>query len=194
MNMETTAEGIETIDQLDLIRSLGVSHVQGYVYSRPADNESLLQHCADGDWIIEPVGPTIQRGDRSSMFRKIGAIHDNHRYEVVLRNLSVSGALIEGIYDVPADAKFVLDFGEGQLAVSTVVRTTACQQGVKFEERLVSDGNGGLCTSRRVSPYMMAAAGISGAMTARGAYAAANVADHPAGIPVFSTMSEWKAE
>ena len=194
MNMETTAEGIETIDQLDLIRSLGVSHVQGYVYSRPADNESLLQHCADGDWIIEPVGPAIQRGDRSSMFRKIGAIHDNHRYEVVLRNLSVSGALIEGIYDVPADAKFVLDFGEGQLAVSTVVRTTACQQGVKFEERLVSDGNGGLCTSRRVSPYMMAAAGISGAMTARGAYAAANVADHPAGIPVFSTMSEWKAE
>ncbi len=33
LDMETTAEGIESLDQLDLIRKLNVSHVQGYVRS-----------------------------------------------------------------------------------------------------------------------------------------------------------------
>lgn len=190
LNMETTAEGIETLDQLDLVRSLRVSHVQGYVYSRPVSNESLLEHCAAGDWTLEPVGPAIQRGERFSMYRKIAAVHDNHRYEVVLRNLSVSGALIEGIYDVPVGTKFVLDFGEGQLAVATVVRTAACQQGVIFEARLVSDGNGGLCTNRRVSPYMMAAVGLSGATSGQGPYATPG--NGSAGLPAFNTMSDWK--
>ena len=191
LDMETTAEGIETLDQLDLVRSLGVSHVQGYVYCRPVDNESLLEHCAASNWTIEPVGPAVQRAERYSMFRKIGAIHDNHRYEVVLRNLSVSGALIEGIYDVPAGTKFVLDFGEGQLAVSTVVRTAARQQGVKFEERLVSDGNGGLCTNRRVSSYLMAAVGVSGATSGQGPHATSNTTNAQAGFPTFSTVNEW---
>jgi EAL domain-containing protein (putative c-di-GMP-specific phosphodiesterase class I) len=34
LEMETTAEGIEYMDQLELIRSLRVSHVQGWVYSK----------------------------------------------------------------------------------------------------------------------------------------------------------------
>jgi EAL domain-containing protein (putative c-di-GMP-specific phosphodiesterase class I) len=34
LGMETTAEGIEYMDQLALIRGLRVSHVQGWVYSK----------------------------------------------------------------------------------------------------------------------------------------------------------------
>jgi hypothetical protein len=127
------------------------------------------------------------------MYRKIAAVHDNHRYEVVLRNLSVSGALIEGIYDVPTGTKFVLDFGDGQLAVATVVRSAVCQQGVMFEERLVSDGNGGLCTNRRVSPYMLAAVGLTAASSAQGSYSVADNDKRSAGLPAFSTMMDWRA-
>lgn len=193
LDMETTAEGIETLDQLELIRGLRVSHVQGYVYSQPVSNEALLERCAAGDWTIEPAGPAVQRSDRLSMYRKIAAIHDNHRYEVVLRNLSVSGALIEGIYNVPIGTKFVLDFGDGQLAVSSVVRTKECQQGVIFDERLVSDGNGGLCTNRRVSPYMMAAAGMPIACLPPGHYSPTEIEQRPTGLPAFSTIADWKA-
>lgn len=193
LNMETTAEGIETLDQLDLVRDLRVSHIQGYVYSRPVDNESLLERCAAGEWTIVPIGPAVQRAERISMYRKIAAVHDNHRYEVVLRNLSVSGALIEGIYDVPVGTKFVLDFGDGQLAIASVVRSAACQQGVMFEERLVSDRNGGLCTSRRVSPYMLAAVGLSSASAVHGPYSVTDNEKRPAGLPAFSTTRDWKA-
>jgi hypothetical protein len=127
------------------------------------------------------------------MFRKIGAIHENHCYNVVLRNLSVTGALIEGIVGVPKGTKFVLDFGDGQLAVSTVVRSVGHQQGLEFEERLVNDGNGGLCTSRRISPYMMAAAGMPVANLPPGYYTASEVEQLPKTLPAFSTVSDWKA-
>lgn len=188
LKMETTAEGIESLDQLELIRNLNVSHVQGYVYSKPVSNSVLLEQYTAGDWVITPSGPSVTRGDRHSMYRKITAIHEDHCYHLVLRNLSATGALIEGLVNVPIGTNFVLDFGEGQLAVSTVVRSLGHQQGLQFEERLVNDGNGGLCTSRRISPYLIAAAGMS----------AVNhipnnpLLQNPKSIPAFSMANDWK--
>ena len=193
LDMDTTAEGIESLDQLAMIRDLNVSHVQGFVYSQAVSNEVLLERLRAGAWSIVPSGPAVTRGDRLSMYRKIGAIHENHCYNVVLRNLSVSGALIEGILDVPEGTKFVLDFGDGQLAVSTVVRSMGHQQGLAFEERLVNDGNGGLCTSRRISPYMLAAAGMPISNLPPGYYQSTEAETRPKSLPVFSTVSDWKA-
>src|SRR3546814_11089072 len=85
-----------------------------------------------------------------------------------MRNLSASGAFIEGLLDVPVGTRFVIDFGEGQLATAIVRRSMNHQQGVEFEIPLVSDGNGGLCTRHRVSPYLIAAAAQqTSAMTLR---------------------------
>src|SRR3546814_5129998 len=127
LEMETTAEGIESLAQLDLIRGLNVSHVQGYIYSKPVPQAELLDHAAAGSWTIKPSGPARQRNDRFSLFRKVGAIHDNHRYAVVIRNLSTTGALIEGILDVPVGTRFVIDFGEGQLVTRSEEHTTELQ-------------------------------------------------------------------
>lgn len=160
LDMETTAEGIETLDQLDLIRRLNVSHIQGYAYSKAVTQAELVGHCGDGHWFIKPSGPAKQRHKRYTMFRRVGAVHENHYYPTVMRNLSATGAMIEGIIDVPIGTKFVIDFGEGQLAVADVVRTRKNQQGLIFEQRLVDDGNGGLCTPYRVPRAVLAAAGL----------------------------------
>ena len=191
LNMETTAEGIESLDQLELIRQLNVSHVQGYVYSQPVTNEILLAQCQVGDWIIPPSGPAVTRGDRYSMYRKVAVIHENHCYNVILRNLSATGALIECLVGVPLGTNFVLDCGEGQLAVSTVLRSMGHQQGVQFEEALVNDGNGGLCTSRRISPYMMAAAGMPSATQISGSLDAAEGKQNSSALPAFSIIGGW---
>jgi diguanylate cyclase (GGDEF)-like protein/PAS domain S-box-containing protein len=193
LDMETTAEGIESLDQLELIRSLNVSHVQGYCYSKPVANEDLSGKFESGDWQIEPSGPPKQRGDRLSMYRKVGAIHDNHNYSVVVRNLSTTGALIEGLLDVPVGTRFVIDFGEGQLAVATVRRSMQHQQGIEFDERLVSDGNGGLCTSRRISPYLVAAVAHTGSDVPPGYYLTSGGEMRPKSLPMFGTMKDWKA-
>jgi len=179
LEMETTAEGIESLDQLDLVRKLNVSHVQGYVYSKPVPQAELLEHAEAGSWTIKPAGPARQRNDRFSLFRKVGAIHDNHRYNVVMRNLSTTGAFIEGILDVPVGTRFVIDFGEGQLVTATVRRSMKHQQGVEFEQTMVSDGNGGLCTRHRVSPYLIAAASQS--------------TPSALALPSFMATSDWKA-
>ena len=178
LEMETTAEGIESLDQLDLIRGLNVSHVQGYVYSKPVPQAELLDHAEAGSWTIKPSGPARQRNDRFSLFRKVGAIHDNHRYAVVIRNLSTTGALIEGILDVPVGTRFVIDFGEGQLVTATVRRSAKHQQGIEIEQTMVSDCKGGLSTRHRVSPYLIAAAAQQTSALA---------------LPTFTTTGDWKA-
>ncbi len=160
LEMETTAEGIESLDQLEMIRGLNVSHVQGFVYSKAIPQDQLAAFMGEDNWTLKPSGPAKQRNDRHSMFRKAGAVHDNHYYPVIVRNMSVTGALIEGILDVPLGTKFIIDFGEGQIAIGRVRRSRKNQQGIEFEVPLVNDGNGGLCTSHRVSPYMLASAGM----------------------------------
>jgi diguanylate cyclase (GGDEF)-like protein/PAS domain S-box-containing protein len=192
LEMDVTAEGIETLDQLELIRNLDVRYVQGYVFSHPLSNEDLLQSYSAGEWHIEPSGPAVQRPDRLSMYRKVGVVHDNHYYRVMLRNLSVGGALIEGIIDVPAGTEFVLDLGDGQLAPGKVVRSMGHQQGVEFGERLVNDGNGSYCTSRRIPPYILAAAGLPLEALPPGYYDNIDRPPPAKTIPAFATLNDWK--
>ncbi|HET9510576.1 MAG TPA: EAL domain-containing protein [Sphingomonas sp.] len=45
LGMETTAEGVENVDQLDILRAQGCSHIQGYYFSKPvteADVDAML--------------------------------------------------------------------------------------------------------------------------------------------------------
>jgi diguanylate cyclase (GGDEF)-like protein len=48
LGMETTAEGVETRDELDLARMLGCSHVQGYVYEAPMNLKNTVMRLAKG--------------------------------------------------------------------------------------------------------------------------------------------------
>jgi diguanylate cyclase (GGDEF)-like protein/PAS domain S-box-containing protein len=168
--METTAEGIEAHDELEMMRTLGVGQIQGYIYSKPVRMEQVAEAMESGEWIIEPSGPGRYRNDRMTVFRKIGIIHEDHRYDVTMRNLSRSGCMIEGLLDVPEGTAFVVDFGEGQLAVASVRRSSGSTQGLEFEVSLVDDGAGGLCTRNRVSPYVLAAAGMPLAALPSGSY------------------------
>ncbi len=185
LDMETTAEGIESLDQLDLIRNLRVSHVQGYVYSKAIPSDELCQRLESGEWAIRPSGPAKHRSDRRSMYRKAGAILGSYYHPVLIRNLSESGALIEGLMDVPVGTQIIVDFGECQLAVATVRRVHKRQHGVEFGHPLVSDGIGGLCTSHRVSPYLLSKLGLSGSDQA----GASRIWDHSNAITI-ETLSK----
>jgi diguanylate cyclase (GGDEF)-like protein len=191
LGMDTTAEGIESFDQLELIRKLNVSHIQGYIYSKAVEHEVLCNMLEAGDWVIEPAGPARQRDERQSVYRRATAVHDDHCYQVVIRNISVSGALMEGLVDVPVGTRFVIDLGEGQLAVATVRRSEGHQQGVEFEERLVSDGNGGLCTRHRVSQYMLSLAGLPDAQGQAAIAATGKRKAKTKTVPMFKAAKLW---
>ena len=160
LDMETTAEGIEYLDQLELIRDLRVSHVQGWIYSKAISCAELRQKVTRGDWVIDPVGPARQRSNRRTVYRKVGLIHGTRYDRVIIRNLSDSGALIEGVSGLQSGTLVVVDFGDGQLAFARVSRSHGPQFGIAFEQPLVDDGEGGLCTSHRVSSYLLKTAGL----------------------------------
>ena len=158
--MRTTVEGVEALDELALVREKGVDYIQGYLFSKPLTQDKILEKQGSGEWVLEAKGPSRNRAQRLSVLRKIGVIHGDYRYEVRMRNLSRTGAMIEGVSDVPVGTELVLDLGEGQLAVATVRRSEGDVQGVEFETGLVNDGADGLCTRFRISPYALAAAGM----------------------------------
>ncbi len=170
LEMETIADGVEVMDLNDALLKCGLTFIQGDIYSEPVTGDDVLVQLNRGEWKIAPDKNRTKRAKRRTVFRKIQVIHDDHSYEVTLRNLSKSGALIQGLVDVPKGTQFVVDLGAGQLAVASVIRSNGDTQGLEFEQTLVDDGSGGLCTRNRVSPYALASAGAPLSALSQGDY------------------------
>jgi len=150
LGMETTAEGVETLDELDLIRLLGCSHVQGYIYERPltAHNAALqLERGLD----VKAQGPRSARAPRQTMLRKVALSHGTHRYEGTIRNVSHTGAMIEGLWNVPPGTRFAVMLAEDYVVQATSRWCKEDRMGVEFAQPLEMDGNGAvLFTPRQV--------------------------------------------
>lgn len=189
LGMETTVEGVEAFDQLELVKSKGAIYIQGWLYSKALKQEAVLESIGSGDFKIEPRGPDRYRAERRTVFRRIGVIHDDHRYEAVMRDLSKTGSRIEGLVGVPIGTGLVLDLGGGQLVVCTVMRSDESMIGVEFESALVSDGAGGLCTRHRASPYALAAAGMPLAALPPGKYPLGAGSQAPTSKPQFMQVT-----
>lgn len=187
LRMETVAEGVEAMDELELVTDRGADLIQGFIFAKAMPQCDVMSRLVQGQLEFEPAGPAKHRADRRSVFRKIGVIHEDHRYDAVLRNVSQTGAMIEGILNIPEGTDLVLDLGDGQLAVAKVRRSDEATQGVEFETPLVSDGADGLCTRHRISPYALAAAGMPLGSLPSGNYPLINNirADGTPTMPVF---------
>ncbi|MCX9148838.1 putative bifunctional diguanylate cyclase/phosphodiesterase [Erythrobacter sp. WG] len=191
LQMETIAGGVESAGLLAALKDSGVQYLQGGIFSEPVDLDTLAKEMAGGSWRIEPGTSRTRRAKRRTLLRKIQVIHDDYAYMVTLRNLSKTGALIQGLADVPKGTQFVVDLGGGQLAVATVTRSNGDVQGLEFEQSLIEDGSGGLCTRNRVSPYALAAAGTPLAALAPGKFIGV---DHGAAVPKFGYAAQPRTE
>ena len=192
LGMETTVEGVEAFDQLDLVRSKGARYIQGWIYSRALKQQIVIERMQAGDFRIEPDGPDQYRPDRRSVFRRIGVIHDDHRYECIMRDLSANGARFDGLLGVPVGTGLVLDLGGGQLVICKVSRSHDAVVGVEFDTPLVNDGAGGLCTRHRVSPYALAEAGMPLAALPPGNYPLSLTNGGPKSKPQFMQVTVAK--
>ena len=170
LEMDTIANGIESTSLFAALKDCGVKRMEGPIFSDPVGHSVVEAELIGDNWKIAPSGDRIRRSKRRTVYRRINVIHDDHSYEVVLRNLSKTGALIQGLDEVPKGTQFVVDLGGGQLAVATVIRSNGDTQGLEFEQPLIDDGAGGLCTRNRVSPYALSAAGAPLAALSPGSY------------------------
>ncbi len=191
LQMDTVASGIESASLLASLKACGVHFLQGPIFSEPVDTDTLTREMAGGSWRIEPGTSRTRRARRRTLLRKIQVIHDDYAYMVTLRNLSKTGALVQGLADVPKGTQFVVDLGGGQLAVATVTRSNGDIQGLEFEQSLIEDGSGGMCTRNRVSPYALAAAGTPLAALAPGKFLGV---DMGGAIPKFGYAMPSRSE
>ncbi|MCT2400356.1 EAL domain-containing protein [Novosphingobium sp. HK4-1] len=141
LGMETTAEGVETLDELDLVRMLGCSHVQGYIYEKALTVEAASLRLAEGLTAIAR-GPRSARAPRQTMLRKVALEHGNHVYNGTIRNISQSGALIEGLWNVPPGTEFGVHLAEGYIVMATSRWCKEDRMGVQFAQPLELDGTG----------------------------------------------------
>jgi predicted signal transduction protein with EAL and GGDEF domain len=134
LKMETTAEGVETQEELLLVRTLGCSLVQGYYFGKPMPAEEARALAAKGS----ASRPDAHLPQREPRIRIIRAALLHYRGEVKgarLRNISSGGALVESREELPVGAEIQLDFAAGGLIDGTVVWARASQFGVQFRDK-----------------------------------------------------------
>jgi hypothetical protein len=105
--MDTCAEGVETHDDLQLIRELGVSMVQGYIFGKPTPAESA-RHLANSV-TLEAAGFACVREPRHRLMRRAMASIGGEAVELKLRNISSMGALVEAAVSVAPGAELTID-------------------------------------------------------------------------------------
>ncbi len=112
LGMETTAEGAETQDELALIRQLGCSHIQGYVYGRPLEMQEVVERQRIHGAVALVEGFQSSRPERKTMLRTVHVHHDGHVYTARIRNISAMGALLEGLWNVAEGTLFAIEFSD----------------------------------------------------------------------------------
>ena len=143
LGMETTAEGVETMDELDLIRALGCSHIQGFIYERPVYQVDASARLETGLKAIAQ-GPKSARSARQTMLRKVIVECGGHRYNGTIRNISPKGALVEGLWNVPPGTQFDIHLSQ-EYAIKAIARWSNQERmGVEFSHPLSLGENGAI--------------------------------------------------
>jgi EAL domain-containing protein (putative c-di-GMP-specific phosphodiesterase class I) len=131
LEMDTCAEGVETHDDLHLVRDLGVSQIQGYIFGRAAgsaDSRELANKAR-----VEAEGFQCVREPRHRLMRRAIALLDGFAREVRLRNISAMGALVECDEPVTPGQLMTMDI-VGVGPVQGMVRwAQAGKFGIQFE-------------------------------------------------------------
>ncbi len=131
LGMETCAEGVETHDDLALIRELGCSHVQGYIFGRPATT-SDARELANRDR-VEAAGFQCLREPRHRLMRRAITMIEGVEEELRLRNISITGALVECRRNVAPGTLLKIDIVGVGPAAGTVKWAGNGRFGIQFD-------------------------------------------------------------
>jgi diguanylate cyclase (GGDEF)-like protein len=131
LDMDTCAEGVETHDDLQLIRELGVSMVQGYIFGQPSPAETAREIANNST--IEAEGFACIREPRHRLMRRALTVIDGTPVELRLCNISSMGALVECQAPVAPGTELAIDI-VGVGPVRGIVRWSQTNRfGVQFD-------------------------------------------------------------
>jgi len=151
LGMDTTAEGAETHDELTLIRELGCSHVQGFIFGRPMPAGEALA-LAQQNEAISADGFQFNRPPRQGLLKVASLQWNGVTMSVKIRNLSTGGALVECGRGLPVGASVQLDLPGCDPLGAQVRWSEGRRTGLQFDEEF---------DLRRLAPRKAAAQGAA---------------------------------
>jgi diguanylate cyclase (GGDEF)-like protein len=134
LKMQTTAEGVETPEELQLVRDLGCSLVQGYIFGKPMPPEEARELAAKGSAAL-PAAPYPPREPRIRIIRAALLHIDGQVKGARLRNISSGGALVECREELEIGTQIQLDFAAGGLIDAEVRWNKGTQFGCQFKQK-----------------------------------------------------------
>ena len=137
MGMETTAEGVELQDEIDLVRELGCSHIQGWVYGKGIRAEEVRTQLGEAP-TLAPTGFRISRAVRQRVLRAAHVAIGGESGEVRIRNLSTTGAMIDGI-DMdgePVGLELTIELDDGAVMPARLRWAKDGRAGLEFAEAI----------------------------------------------------------
>ena len=147
LGMDTTAEGVETFDELDLVRMHGCSHIQGFIYERPLTMDAASERLRSGLAMV-PQGPKSAREPRRTMLRHVLLERDGQLLNGMIRNISAGGALIEGPWNVAPGTAFTVSLSESRTVAATARWSDGDRMGIAFDVPLECDASGAIIALR----------------------------------------------
>ena len=132
LGMDTTAEGVETHDDLQLIRELGVSQIQGYIFGRPSNGAAARELASQQS--VEADGFACVREPRQSLMRRAITSINGETVEIRLRNISARGALVECDLPIAPGTQLTLDIVGVGPVIGVVRWSQASRFGMQFHE------------------------------------------------------------
>jgi len=132
LDMETTAEGVETHDELALIRELGCSQIQGYIFGKAVSAEEAFE-LVQGTGTLVPAGFVSSRAPRMTTFRSATMHLKGRILPVRIRNVSEWGALIETDIAISPQTRVEIEFSNGDIVAGETRWSQPGRFGMMFD-------------------------------------------------------------
>jgi diguanylate cyclase (GGDEF)-like protein len=141
LGMETTAEGVEHQDEIDLIRKLGCTNIQGYVYGQGMSIDQMLPKLKAGARALRPIGPKRTRSARTNLLRIAKMVVHDEPVAIRIRNISETGALIDDadFNDRMIGINILVELLEDELCQAKIRWVQGRQAGIEFCEPISPD-------------------------------------------------------
>jgi diguanylate cyclase (GGDEF)-like protein len=133
MNMETVAEGAETLDEVELIRALGCTQIQGFIFGKPMSGEDAGKHAKRSRPMLEAMKPEhIQRVPRVALLRFVKIYSEGQELTVKMRNISAIGALLEAEGGAIISSELLVEFSPEFIVPASVRWRKETRIGIEF--------------------------------------------------------------
>lgn len=147
LGMVTTAEGAETPEEVQALRALGCSQIQGFYYSRPLDSEraAALAACSETGKLKTALEP---RKARIQLLRAAYIKAGKAKYSILVRNLSEDGLMAQVDADLTVGTRVTIQL-TGFAEIRGVIKwTQPTRIGVLFERPVNLDNLTRLTSTR----------------------------------------------